>query len=190
MGFPGGSVVRNLPASAEDAGLKISWRKKWQPTPVFLPGKSHGQRSLAGYSPPGCKDVGYDLVAKQKQQSGVRENLNLWATRALCRYPKCQWYTTTLLYWACALDLPSGCYSSHLTHEETEMRSDFPKIKQLVGRRNIVQTQAWLTQSQHFSALPLPRCFSTIVISSSKTTSSQWVKPSPMGSHHQLGFWR
>ena len=30
---------------------KIHWRRKWQPTPVFLPGKSHGQRSLAGYSP-------------------------------------------------------------------------------------------------------------------------------------------
>ena len=30
---------------------KISWRREWLPTPVFLPGKSHGQRSLAGYSP-------------------------------------------------------------------------------------------------------------------------------------------
>ena len=30
---------------------KISWRRKWQPTPVFLPGKSHRQRSLVGYSP-------------------------------------------------------------------------------------------------------------------------------------------
>ena len=30
---------------------KIPWRKKWQPTPVFLPGKFHGQRSLVGYSP-------------------------------------------------------------------------------------------------------------------------------------------
>jgi len=29
---------------------KISWRRKWKPTPVFLPTKSHGQRSLAGYS--------------------------------------------------------------------------------------------------------------------------------------------
>ena len=29
---------------------KTPWRRKWQPTPVFLPGKSHGQRSLAGYS--------------------------------------------------------------------------------------------------------------------------------------------
>ena len=34
---------------------KIPWRRKWQPTPVFLPGESHGQRSLAGYSPWGHK---------------------------------------------------------------------------------------------------------------------------------------
>ena len=30
---------------------KIPWRRKWQPTPVFLPGESHAQRSLLGYSP-------------------------------------------------------------------------------------------------------------------------------------------
>ena len=30
---------------------KIPWRRAWQPSPVFLPRKSHGQRSLAGYSP-------------------------------------------------------------------------------------------------------------------------------------------
>ena len=35
---------------------KISWRRKWQSTPVLLPGKSHGQKSLVGYSPWGCKD--------------------------------------------------------------------------------------------------------------------------------------
>ena len=34
---------------------KISWRRKWQPTPVFLPGKTHGRRSLIGYSPQGHK---------------------------------------------------------------------------------------------------------------------------------------
>ena len=32
-------------------------RRAWQPTPVFLPGKSHGQRSLEGYSPWGCREV-------------------------------------------------------------------------------------------------------------------------------------
>ena len=36
---------------------KILWRRKWEPTPVFLPGKSHGQRSLTGYSPWGCRKL-------------------------------------------------------------------------------------------------------------------------------------
>jgi len=35
---------------------KIPWNRKWQPAPVFLPGKFHGQRSLAGYSLWGCKE--------------------------------------------------------------------------------------------------------------------------------------
>ena len=60
--FPGGSVVKNPSANAGDNSLipgkiksprigNIPWRKKWHPTPIFLPGKSHGQRSLVGYSP-------------------------------------------------------------------------------------------------------------------------------------------
>ena len=36
---------------------KIPWSRKWQPAPVFLPGKFHGWRSLAGYSPWGCKEL-------------------------------------------------------------------------------------------------------------------------------------
>ena len=35
---------------------KIPWRRARQPTPAFLPGESHGQRSLVGYSPWGCKE--------------------------------------------------------------------------------------------------------------------------------------
>ena len=55
-GFPGGSVVKNLPANKGDMGYipgseRSHRRKKWQPDPVFLLGKSHGQRSLADYSP-------------------------------------------------------------------------------------------------------------------------------------------
>ena len=41
------------------------WRRKWQPTPVFLPGKYQGQRSLVGYSPWGHKDIP-DLASKQQ----------------------------------------------------------------------------------------------------------------------------
>ena len=42
---------------------KILWRRKWQPTPVFLPGKSCGQRNLVGYSPWDCRDE-HDLATK------------------------------------------------------------------------------------------------------------------------------
>ena len=57
-------VVKNLPANAGDVRRresdpwvgKIPWRRKWLPTPVLLPGKSHGQRSLAGYGPWGHKE--------------------------------------------------------------------------------------------------------------------------------------
>ena len=53
MGFPGGSDGR-VHLQCRRPGLdlwvvKIPWRKKWQPIPVFLPGEFHGQRSLAGY---------------------------------------------------------------------------------------------------------------------------------------------
>ena len=55
-------MVENPPASAGDAGDtglipwgKILWRRAWQPTSVFLPGESQGQRILAGSSPWGCK---------------------------------------------------------------------------------------------------------------------------------------
>ena len=62
-GFPSGSAVKNLPAMEESQEMqvqspvgKIPWSRKWQPTEVFLPGESHEQRSLEGYSPWGCKE--------------------------------------------------------------------------------------------------------------------------------------
>ena len=45
---------------------KTPWRRKWQHTPVFLPGKSHGERSLVGYSPWGHKRIRQDLAIKQQ----------------------------------------------------------------------------------------------------------------------------
>ena len=56
-------IVKNPPANAGDIRhrfnpwvRKIPWRRKWQPTPIFLPGESRGQRSLVGYSPCGHKE--------------------------------------------------------------------------------------------------------------------------------------
>ena len=55
-------MAKNLLANAGDTEFnpwvrKISRRKAWLPTPVFLPGKFHGQRSLADYSPWGCQEL-------------------------------------------------------------------------------------------------------------------------------------
>ena len=71
MHLPGGPwasqvvpVVKNQPGNAGDIRHKFSpwvgkipWRRAWQPTPVFLPGESHGQRRLAGYNPWGHKSL-------------------------------------------------------------------------------------------------------------------------------------
>ena len=54
-------MVKNLPAVQETGFCvwfgKIPCRGEWQPSTVFLPGEFHGQRSLAGYSPWGCKEL-------------------------------------------------------------------------------------------------------------------------------------
>ena len=59
LGFPSSSVGKECTCNAGDTGAvgfdpwvgKIPWRRAWQSIPVFLPGESQGQRSLAGYSP-------------------------------------------------------------------------------------------------------------------------------------------
>ena len=55
QGFPGTSVSKESACNAGDMGSILGgedpWRRKWQPTPIFLPGESHQQRSLVGYSP-------------------------------------------------------------------------------------------------------------------------------------------
>ena len=65
MSFPGGLVVKNLPARGRCKRCwfhlwvkEMPWRRAWQPTWVLLTGESHGQRSLVGYSPWGRKELG------------------------------------------------------------------------------------------------------------------------------------
>ena len=53
-------------------GLGCVLERKWQPTPVLLPGKSHGRRSLVGYSPWGCKE------------SGMTEQLHFASVQDVC----------------------------------------------------------------------------------------------------------
>ena len=60
MGFCGGSAIKSPPAMQETWVQSLGWEdpleKEGQPTAVFLPGETHGQRSLVGYSLNGCKE--------------------------------------------------------------------------------------------------------------------------------------
>ena len=70
------TVVKNPPANAGDSDAipssgQVPCRKKRQPTPVFLPGKSHGQRSLVAHSPRGLKSVRNDWAHTQLPDNAV-----------------------------------------------------------------------------------------------------------------------
>ena len=56
---------------------KILWKKKWQPTLIFLPEKSHGQRSLVGYGPWGHKRVRHYLATKNEVVTFARILIDL-----------------------------------------------------------------------------------------------------------------
>ena len=70
-GFPGDSVAKNPPANAGDEGSILGLGKSpgegnGNPTSAFLPGKSHGQRSLVGYVYGVTKRVRHDLATKEQ----------------------------------------------------------------------------------------------------------------------------
>ena len=76
MGFPGGARGkehacqwrRHKRCGFNSWVRKISWRREWQPTPVFLPRESHGQKSLVGYGLQGHKELDTSEATQQQQQ--------------------------------------------------------------------------------------------------------------------------
>ena len=117
--FPGGSDNKSvcLQSGRPRFNLwvrKILWRRKWQPTAVFLPGKSHGRKSLAGYSPWGCR-VRHDWATNiftffsslpyittghivNTDQCG-----STWKMRTICAQTRLRWHSMP----AGRLDYPS-----------------------------------------------------------------------------------
>ena len=79
-------MIKNLPAMPEtwvqSLGWKDTWKRAWQPTPVFLPGESHGQRSLAGCSP-WCQKKS-DMTEWLGTQ---HTDINFWSHE--CRHTEC-----------------------------------------------------------------------------------------------------
>ena len=68
VALPGGSDGKESTCNAGDLGWEDPWRRAGQPTPVFLPGEFHGQRSLAGYSP-----SPWGVKSKTKSKTGLSD---------------------------------------------------------------------------------------------------------------------
>ena len=76
--FPGGASGKESACQCSSWGFnswvrKTPWRREWQYTPVFLPGQSHGQRSLVGYNPWGCKE--WDTTENTYEDGFIRPQL-------------------------------------------------------------------------------------------------------------------
>ena len=125
---------------AEDQGLiprsGILWRREWQPTPVFLPGESHGQRSLVGYSPWGCKesDTTEQQCSTHMQMYSVEIYNSRWYMHTLKKHlsrKRLSLRTSLVVQWL-ALTLPmqgpqvwslDGKLRSHMPHGEVKKQS-------------------------------------------------------------------
>ena len=69
---------------------KIPWRRKWQPTPVFFPGKPHRQRSLVGYSPRGLQRLKHSWVTEHTQAPQDFSKFSMMTSMA--NTIKCSWF--------------------------------------------------------------------------------------------------
>ena len=88
LNFPGSSVGKESACNAGDAGSihgsgRFPWRRKWQLTPVFLPGKSHGWRSLEGYNLQGHKELDTTKATEHTQHKFLQKETYLSPTRSI-----------------------------------------------------------------------------------------------------------
>ena len=113
QGFPGDTVVKNPPANARRESSpwvgKVPWRRWWQPTPAFLPGESHGQRSLAGYCPQGCKEV-------DRTEHAHTVSKPLYAS------------VSFLVKWSCYWNLPHKRVAPHRRSEWVTVQISIPDL--------------------------------------------------------------
>ena len=78
-GFLVAQTVKNVPLRQETQVLP--WRRKWQPTPVFLPGKFHGCGNLIGHSPWGCKELDATEKLSLSETESQTQRTDRWLPR-------------------------------------------------------------------------------------------------------------
>ena len=88
----------------------IPWRKPWQPTPVFLLGKFHGQRSLVDYSPWGCKDL--DMTEQLNTHTQLLDRIQQWRLQLLDFCSGGGFFKIILLFyfWLCWVFAAAGLF--------------------------------------------------------------------------------
>ena len=121
-GFPGGTSSKEPPCQCRKQKRpgfdpwvgKTPWRRKWQPTPAFLPGESHGQRSLAGYSPLGHKELDTTRVTEHACRAASQRCVS----RAVWQNESAPHIHTSPLFWISFNPIPE-----HIP-EETRNQKD------------------------------------------------------------------
>ena len=86
---------------------KIPWRKKWQPTPPFLPGNFHGQKNLAGYSPQGLKELDmteHNLDLEKAEESEIKLPTSCWIFKKAREFQK-----NFAGFYFCFIDYAKAC---------------------------------------------------------------------------------
>ena len=123
MGFPGGASCKEPACQCRRHRRlrfnpwvgKIPWRRRWQPTPVFLLKESHGQWSLVSYSPQGHKESKMTEVAKQTAKSNSSFQ---HGTKILCML-KCKWFIISILMFSFFSFWDAPCFSVALCTESS-----------------------------------------------------------------------
>ena len=114
-GVPGGSDDKESACNAGDA--KVLWRRKWQPTPVFLPGKSHGQGSLVVYHPLGSKEsditewLTHTQTHLEQPQTVPNHQELILGTSIFSKVPVCQEPVYDRVFWI-------NYYAEHNLHQK------------------------------------------------------------------------
>ena len=110
-GFPDGTIVKNLPAMQETQETQVwsldwedPWRGKWQPIPVFCPGKFHGNRILVGTCPRVCKIVGH----LERLSTHIKICITLVSNVSNSLWPCGLWPIRLLCSWGFQARIPNG----------------------------------------------------------------------------------
>ena len=134
-------LQRRRPAFSPWVG-KIPWRRKWQPTAIFLPEESHGQRSLVGYSPWGGKESNTDWAPNTHSPVNSFQEKPRWAGTLSVAHLSAPHFTVSVLKGEIALLsclslllslTHTACSNSHWTcgHRHPHSRADLAAVGKL-----------------------------------------------------------